>query len=340
MDYIIEIFKKSTTKRIILIIFISLILYLLRPMLNMFLLMFIFIFLTYHMQQFLTRKIKKVIRVNANVIAILLYVILLIVIGFSIYTYTPMVTKEILKIITYITDLYQSPQKSIINDYILMASQYIDVTVYLKSGANLLITAVSDIGRWSFNIFMALVLSIFFVLDIANIKRFMARIKESKLCFVYEDLRYIGTKFLNSFGNVMQAQVIIAFINSILSILILYFMGFPHILGFGAMIFFLGMIPVAGALISAIPLSVIAFNIGGASKVIYVLGMILLLHALESYVLNPKLMSKRTKLPVYFVFIILIISHYILGIWGLIVGIPIFVFLLNLLGIDETYKIS
>lgn len=337
MDYIIEIFKKNTTKRIVLLVCIGFILYLLRSMLNMFLLMFLFTFLTYHIQQFITDKIKKVIRVNANVVAILLYAILLTIIVYSAYTYTPTVTKQILKIVTYITDLYQNPQKSILKEYIVMGSKYMDITVYLKSGANFLISAVKNIGIWSFNIFMAFILSIFFVLDIVNVKRFMTRIKESKLSFIYDDLQYIGSKFLNSFGNVIQAQVIIAFINCILSILILYFMGFPHILGFGAMIFFLGMIPVAGALISAIPLSIFAFRIGGTTQVIYVLGMILLLHALESYVLNPKLMSERTKLPVYFVFIILIVSHQIMGIWGLIVGIPIFVFIFDLLGINETH---
>lgn len=59
MDYIIEIFKKNTTKRIVLLVCIGSILYLLRSMLNMFLLMFLFTFLTYHIQQFITHKIKK-----------------------------------------------------------------------------------------------------------------------------------------------------------------------------------------------------------------------------------------------------------------------------------------
>lgn len=54
------------------------------------------------------------IRVNASVVAILLYAILLSIIVYSTYTYIPIAMKQILKIVTYITDLYQSPQKSIL----------------------------------------------------------------------------------------------------------------------------------------------------------------------------------------------------------------------------------
>jgi HAE1 family hydrophobic/amphiphilic exporter-1 len=64
----------------------------------------------------------------------------------------------------------------------------------------------------------------------------------------------------------------------------------------------------------SIPLSIIAFKIGGIVKVIEVLVMIAVLHALESYVLNPKLMSMKTKLPVFLTFIILLIGEHLMGI--------------------------
>jgi predicted PurR-regulated permease PerM len=93
----------------------------------------------------------------------------------------------------------------------------------------------------------------------------------------------------------------------------------------------LSLIPVAGVAISFIPLSMIAFRMGGFVEILYVIIMILTLHALEAYVLNPKLMSVKTELPVFFTFLILIFSEHFMGIWGLIIGIPIFIFILDLL---------
>lgn len=68
-------------------------------------------------------------------------------------------------------------------------------------------------------------------------------------------------------------------------------------------------------------------------KVVYVLIMIAVVHAFEAYVLNPKLMSSKTNLPVFYTFIVLIFSEHFFGVWGLILGIPVFVFILDVLGV-------
>ena len=99
------------------------------------------------------------------------------------------------------------------------------------------------------------------------------------------------------------------------------------------MVFILGLIPVAGVIISLIPLTIIAYSIGGVMTVIYVLIMVAVVHAIEAYILNPKLMSSKTNLPVFYTFIILIFGEHFFGVWGLILGIPIFVFLLDVLGV-------
>ena len=133
----------------------------------------------------------------------------------------------------------------------------------------------------------------------------------------------------------MGTQILISFINSILSAVTLSLLGFHQVIGLGFMIFILGLIPVAGVMISLIPLSIIAFKLGGVIMILYVLGMIVLLHALEAYFLNPKLMSMKTKLPVFFTFIILLLAEHFMGVWGLLFGIPLFLFLLDLLNVAQ-----
>ena len=50
---------------------------------------------------------------------------------------------------------------------------------------------------------------------------------------------------------------------------------------------------VAGVIISLFPLCMIAYNIGGIMYVVYILVIVTVIHALESYVLNPKFMSQK-----------------------------------------------
>ncbi|WP_272868649.1 hypothetical protein [Clostridioides difficile] len=49
-------------------------------------------------------------------------------------------------------------------------------------------------------------------------------------------------------------------------------------------------------------------------------------------------MSNRTKLPVCFVFIILLVGEHYLGVWGLLIGVPIFMFLMDILGVKFTSR--
>ncbi|MNP10721.1 hypothetical protein D3C76_1028810 [compost metagenome] len=73
---------------------------------------------------------------------------------------------------------------------------------------------------------------------------------------------------------------------------------------------------------------------------IYVLAMIAVLHFVEGYFLNPKLMSSKMNLPMFYTFIVLLFSEHYLGVWGLILGIPIFVFFLDILEINRENKIG
>ncbi|MNP46211.1 hypothetical protein D3C76_1401920 [compost metagenome] len=106
------------------------------------------------------------------------------------------------------------------------------------------------------------------------------------------------------------------------------------------MIFLLSLIPVVGFVISLIPLCIIGYNIGGIAMTIYVLVMIAILHFVEGYFLNPKLMSSKMNLPMFYTFIVLLFSEHYMGVWGLILGIPIFVFFLDILEINRDNKIE
>ena len=72
--------------------------------------------------------------------------------------------------------------------------------------------------------------------------------------------------------------------------------------------------------------------------ILYVLILIAVLHALESYVLNPRFMADKTELPVFIVFITLLISEHFMGVWGLLLGVPLLMFILDLFNIKPNHK--
>jgi predicted PurR-regulated permease PerM len=210
----------------------------------------------------------------------------------------------------------------------------IDLNSYFDKVGNMMLTGLLNIGKLSLNILLAMAVSFILLLEKGKIHKFGELLYHSRIAFIYHYFMVFGVNFCRTFGKVMKVQITIAFVNSGLSILILGLLGFRSIIwGLGVMIFLLGLIPVAGVIISLVPLTIIAFNIGGFTKVIEVLIMVVVIHAVEAYILNPKLMANRTRLPVSFVFIILLVAEKYIGVWGLLIGVPLFIFLMTIFGV-------
>lgn len=331
----IDFLKRPVFKRIAVFAVMGFILFLLKDMLNLFLLTFIFTFLFYNAQKFISNKVSKFLPVQQKYIVITLYLIFSALAIFVIYKYLPPIIKESSEVINSVKEYLNKSQQSPLEKYISTYIKDFDIKSYMSINMSSLTSSITSIGKWGFNIVVSFVLSLYFLLEKNKVSRFLENFKNSKLSAFYDEIHFFGEKFTHSFGKVIQAQITIAFCNAILSVIALSFMRFPNVLGLGLMIFLLGMVPVAGTFISLIPLSILAFKIGGPQYVIYMVIMIAVLHALENYLLNPKLVSARIDLPVFFTFMILIVSEHFMGIWGLIIGIPIFMFVLDVLDIKS-----
>jgi predicted PurR-regulated permease PerM len=267
-----------------------------------------------------------------------LYIAIFAFIVIAISNYVPVLINQIISSIRQGEDIYLSIRPENLpkglGRLIYPILQKIDFKNYTQSGVNFAIRFASEVGRWSVNIFIALIMSLFFMLEKDRVANFLDKFEDSKIPGIYRYFKFFGNNFLNSFGKVIKAQVVIALVNTMVSVVFLAILGFPKLLALGFMIFILSLIPVAGVIISLVPLVLIAFKIGGFIKVLYILIMVAVIHILESYILNPKLMSENTKLPIFFTFVILIFSEHFMGIWGLLLGIPLFIFFINILGVN------
>ncbi|MGX6445366.1 AI-2E family transporter [Neobacillus sp. K501] len=335
MKMINKLLQHSGFKRILIFVFVSIVLYLMKDMINLILFTFIFTFLMDRLVGFLSKKVP----LNRRLLVIISYSSIVGLLSYGIVKYLPMIIGEIKQLIRQLTVFYTSKHDNMILNYIVSRLEEIQISSYLERGFTFLITYFTDISTFTLQILLALLLSLFFLLEKPRLIEFTKKFKTSKVANIHAEIEFFASKFVGTFGKVIEAQIIIAIVNCILTTISLWIMGFPQLVGLSIMILFLGLIPVAGVIISLIPLVIIGYSIGGIIQVLYVFIAIMIIHAIEAYILNPKLMSSKTNLPVFYTFIVLIFSEHFFGVWGLIIGIPVFVFILDVLEVTETKKV-
>jgi predicted PurR-regulated permease PerM len=312
-----KLIQSSGFKRISIFVLLALVLYGLKDMINLILFTFIFTFLMDRLVIFLNRKIP----LNRKILVVASYTTIVGLLSYGLVKYLPMIVGEITALIKQITAFYTQKHDNIILNYLVSRLEEIQISNYLERGFTFLIAYFTDISTFGLQILIALLMSLFYLLEKPRL------------------IEFFSLKFVGTFGKVIEAQLIIAVVNCILTTIALWIFGFPQLGGLSIMILFLGLIPVAGVIISLIPLVIIGYSIGGIMTVLYVFIAIMIIHAIEAYILNPNLMSSKTNLPVFYTFLVLIFSEHFFGVWGLIIGIPVFVFILDVLEVTDHKKV-
>ncbi len=327
MDTFRSILSNNSFKRVAIFTILVFIFYILRSMINLILITFIFSFLLDRLVNLTTNKFK----IHRKLAVLVTYLVIISLLSIGIIKYLPIIITEIAQLVTQLQHFFTQKHENPILNYFLSLIETKQVSNYLEQGFTFLLNYFSGVSKVTIQIMMSLILSLFFLLEKPKLIVFTSKFKQSKIAPFYNEIEFFAKKFVTTFGKVIEAQFIIALVNCGLTTTALWILGFPQLMGLSILIFFLGLIPVAGVIISLIPLCTIAYTLGGIMQVVYILIIIAIVHAIEAYILNPKLMSSKTDLPVFYTFIVLIFSEHFFGIWGLIVGIPVFVFLLDVL---------
>lgn len=340
MEIITQFLKKDSVKRTFFLLLLALGCYAIRSIFNLVLLTFIITYIINTLQNVIVNYLNKIFKVNPKIITIALYLFMLVCVTVTIIKYIPLLAYESISIINRIAKFKLHFSSPVLQEYLTPLLKQFEISKYAQTGINHALVMATTAGKSGLNVILAIILSLFFMLEKSNIVTFIKKFEQSKISGFYHYFELFSKNFLNSFGKVIQAQLMIAVVNTVLSLIGLYFLGFPNLIALGAMIFILSLIPVAGVIISFIPLSLIAFQIGGIMHIVYMVALVLIIHAIESYFLNPKFMSDKTDIPIFFTFVILIVSEHFMGVWGLLLGIPLFIFVLDLLGVNLSNKPS
>ena len=332
MEQIIHFLKREDVELYGTLLGIIIVLFLLKPFLSLILFVIIFSFLG-HVG---TKKIRKLLPLNQAVATVLLYIVVIGLFVTIVVVAAPLLADQfsglpkliettINKHPVFDKQAYTWAQKAIHNSSIL------------KHGSNLAITGLvklGHIGQGIEHVLIAIFLSFIFNLTYNHLRNFGHAFLNSRYKHFFNNIYKLAAMFIHIFGTVIETQLVICSINTVLMTIGLWIIGMPSLLVLGLVVFILGLIPVAGVLISLIPLSVIGFSVNGFVTVLEVLILVVLIHAFESYFLHPRLMANATALPIFVTFVTLIVSGELFGTWGLIVGIPIVAFFIEVLGVN------
>ena len=124
--------------------------------------------------------------------------------------------------------------------------------------------------------------------------------------------------FFHSFAIVMGAQLLISTVNTILTAIFLFSVGFQHATILVIFTFLCGLLPILGNIISNTVITAVGFTISPNMAVV-ALAFLILIHKLE-YFLNSKIIGHRIKNPMWLTLLGLLLGEKLMGIPGMILA--------------------
>jgi predicted PurR-regulated permease PerM len=182
---------------------------------------------------------------------------------------------------------------------------------------------INALYRATVTTLLALLFSFLILIDQGRIKRGIGRLKTSRVGDFYEEAAQPIVRFGILVGRAIEAQAAFAFVNTTLTLIGLLLLDIPLIAMLSVVVFVCSFVPVLGVLISTTPIVLVALNAGGFSRALAAIALVILIHAVESYLLNPLIYGKHLKLNPVLTLIILYISYHAFGLWGMLLGIPV-----------------
>jgi predicted PurR-regulated permease PerM len=179
----------------------------------------------------------------------------------------------------------------------------------------------------------ALLLSIFICIDFPNLKRGFRRLQQTWLREVYDEMAPALSELGSLVAKSMHAQGLIALCNAIMIFIALRLLGVEHEFLLSLATFILCLVPTLGATLALVLISTFALlQLGGGPMLaLKAAGCVVLVMVVESFVLSPRILGRMMELHPVMSIAILPIAQYFFGVWGLILAIPVAVYVIHVL---------
>jgi len=183
-------------------------------------------------------------------------------------------------------------------------------------------------GRVLMYLLIGFILAVIYVLDRAPVDALVRELPDDSLAGSLR--RYFGYLF-EAIIITITLQVLVALVNTLLTLPVLLALGLPRIPALTALIFFSSLVPVVGNLVSGAVLIVTSYLHKGLWAVAFFVVTTFVLHKIEAYYLNPRLAARHVNLPSLILVVSLILHEHVFGLVGLFLSFPVLYIGLNIL---------
>ncbi len=190
-------------------------------------------------------------------------------------------------------------------------------------------TMITWLYRAMATLLLALLFSFLILLDFRNLKEGVQRLKQSRAADFYEVAATPIVRFGILVGRAIEAQGMIAVVNTLLTMIGLLLLDIPLLAVLSFIVFMCSFIPVLGVFISTTPIVLVALNAGGLALSVWVVVLIVIIHVVEAYMLNPLIYGKHLRLNPVLTLVILYVGYHGFGLWGMLLGVPVTRYILH-----------
>jgi predicted PurR-regulated permease PerM len=149
-----------------------------------------------------------------------------------------------------------------------------------------------------------------------------------------DEILGVGRRVNTTVGSFFRGQLVVAVLIGLASALGFWIIGLPYFALLGALTGFLALVPLIGTLLAAVPALLVALAApdvtpyglpirGGWPLAIAALVVLILVQQLDQRVLSPRLHTEAARLHPVTVLLSLLIGGTLLGIWGMLLAVPV-----------------
>ena len=265
------------------------------------------------------------------------YILLVVIIAILMKILIPMLSDSILDLaeqlpgyydmaIKYISDL---PEENILRSDAVQHSlerlQQIDIAKILDlDNWTMYIEKVIGIASGIFSIFVTTVVSIYILLERAEIIKFIKRLNgcifSSKRC---ETINKYFEKGNEIFFKYISGQVLDAIVVAIIMSIALSIMKVKYALLLGFLIGLFNLIPYFGAIIAVIVACLITIFTGGFMQAVWVAIVLIVLQQIDANVINPKILKDALEISKILIIFSITVGGAYFGVLGMFLGVPV-----------------
>ncbi len=283
---------------------------------------------------------------------VILYILSILLLAALFYLFAPLLITEIYNFAFFVSnyipgvdflDYFQSKEFSGAKDVVANLSKDLSLSSLLSvskafienlSGGffNTLSAAFGSI----FNFALIVVISFYLSVQEKGIENFLRIILPTK----YEDYAVdLWDRSRVKIAYWIKGQMLLALLVAVLIYLVLSLLGMQYALILAIMAGVMELVPY-GIILALIPAVSFSYISGGISDALMVSGAYLIIHQFEVFLFTPLIIKRVVGLSPLVVILSILIGFELAGFWGIVLSIPVAVFVMELMNDIEKQKIS